>query len=151
MREIKFRIWDKYEKRMFYPDDISYICSIDNLHFSSTPIHKLDEIDYIETTDDVEIMQYTGIKDKNGRNVCEGDIIKLTNGDFCIVLFQDGAFMINFVKNGETGEVYPIDGKEVCHMTLDDISSFPRSSSLDRNINIETIGNIYENEELLKK
>jgi uncharacterized phage protein (TIGR01671 family) len=42
---------------------------------------------------DIELMQYTGLKDKNGVEIYEGDIIELENGDICIIEFNDGKFI----------------------------------------------------------
>jgi len=75
MREIKFRAWDKKYKRMIDGWDLEYLNEI----FES----KKDGHFVID--DDLEIMQYTQLKDKNGKEIFEGDIIK-TRKDTTIVI-----------------------------------------------------------------
>src|ERR1700682_5624342 len=55
MREIKFRAWDRKDKRMFVPDGLK------------NPVN---------FTKNVEHMQFTGLHDHNGREIFEGDLIK---------------------------------------------------------------------------
>ena len=68
MREIKFRAWDKENKKIIswedikvYEDNSPYLS--DYFNFKNTPII---------------LMQYTGLKDKNGKEIYEGDIVYST-------------------------------------------------------------------------
>ena len=65
MRDIKFRLWDKKHKMMIYFDNES----LENL-FALNRINK----------DQYEILQYTGKKDKNEKEIYEGDIVKIAYG-----------------------------------------------------------------------
>ena len=76
MREIKFRAWDAEERVMHYNsekelvlvnviNDKVYVFHSDNI---------FDSPHFIDRTGRVFPMQYTGLKDKNGRDVYEGDI-----------------------------------------------------------------------------
>jgi len=128
MREIKFRAWDKKWKRMVY--DFHPICHGDLNLFDFAFLKDYDG--------DYEPMQFTGLKDKKGKKIYEGDIVDFGNwnddGERADVEFtkERACFGFNFFsKHG--GEGYG---------TLE----FHRGERADW----EVIGNIYENRELLK-
>ena len=128
MREIKYRAWDKIEKKMYMDVHMQYDGRPNDMHARSfgevltEPIE--DEYPFSGEKRYVPI-QYTGLKDKNGDGVevYEGDILKNIN------------------------MVYPIT-VETCNGYRFMFGSYQlRKSNL---INGEVIGNIYENPELLK-
>jgi len=114
-REIKFRAWDGSAMH-----DWQELCC---------PSHQLSEVfngDYI-------LMQYTGLKDANGREIYDGDILKLTSeyrgkGERpSYVIFKDSQWMMQGTMH---------------HSHIDSINNY----SLDR---MDVIGNIYEDPDLL--
>lgn len=80
MREIKFRAWDLLENKMYYFD-------FDDLLTGNAPVNS--------TCLDYELMQYTGLKDKNGKEIYEGDIIKADG-----VLYDTVAFVLKDMMQG---------------------------------------------------
>lgn len=127
MREIKFRAWNKNTKRML--NGVSslewdYIGSIMiGVKESQVLRKKFNPIGAIE------LMQYTGLKDKNGKEIYEGDILRgLTVGNFW-VQWKD---------------------KSACFGIGDLSENIPLKYYLEDILNeVEVIGNIYENPELL--
>jgi len=140
-REIKFRAWDKTAKNgMIYPDGI--------FHFiANGKAYKLDpqiETDrYFAMPIEIEVMQYTGMKDKNGKEIYEGDICTIKNGD-------PFAPVINLIVQYELGAfgVMPL-GKEV-----DVFANQYKGKMLPffpdyKESVLEVIGNIHEHPNLL--
>ena len=110
MRTIKFRIFNKKIK--------SYI----DIHSSAIMIDELNNLN-----DNLIVEQFTGLHDKNGKEIYEGDILEDTLGRKKLVeYFQDG-FWLNA----------SFDGAEWCLRQVNSSSKI--------------IGNIYENPELLEK
>jgi len=117
MREIKFRAWDYQNNSMFYPHEIYFDEGLKN-------IRALDMMaNYIENGKPrFVLMQYTGLKDKNGKEIYEGDIIK-DESDGMITVIKWNNECAGFVN-----VLYVKDSKD-----------------------IEVIGNIYENPELKER
>ena len=122
MREIKFRVWDKKEQIMYQPNDTYRKV-------------KLPGEDYNEKN--VKYMQYTGLKDKNGVEIYEGDIVVVHRK------WRSG----NYIEKPYKGII--IWDKDTASFGLQDLS-IDRVEFLQP-IEYEIVGNIYENKELLER
>lgn len=125
MREIKFRAWDKENKEMLDIQELDYENSYNGQPMIRTTMYN----DYFDT-EDMILMQYTGLKDKNGVEIYEEDIIEITRTCILergIVKFINGCFCI---KHKET----------LLMLYQCEINDFK----------LEVIGNVYDNPELLK-
>lgn len=120
MREIKFRAWDKKDKRMISNPLATDINSASNYIGLNDLLIKYETSGYI-------LMQYTGLKDKNGKEIYEGDVVK--SRGYNDIDEEERVFIDTVEFNG--GAFSPI--------------------CFEKCENFEVIGNIYENPELLNK
>lgn len=123
MREIKFRIWDTENNEMLKVQELDFEPTFYGGRIAIRPDQYNDYFD----TEDMILMQYTGLHDKNGKEIYEGDILKGTFYGFPMPEY-DYVFQIYW------------DEKEKGFMA----SYFEPSEC-------EVIGNIYDNPELLEK
>ena len=136
MRTIKFRAWDVVEKRMRrvakldFPEWIVCVCD-DKLNYQCERNSFRNQ-----ESDRFILMQYTGLKDKNGIGIWEGDIVRkgpdLTKyglkNEYQEVIFDKGSFI-----GKEQGSVGCLQ--------------FVLSAYLPE---LEVVGNVFENPELLE-
>lgn len=127
-REIKFRAWDKEEKEMI---NVARIDIADGSCYSH--IFNGNALDY---WNNVKLMQYTGLKDVNGKEIFEGDIIE---GGYLNPL--TGEFLSRkYIVEYENAQ---FRGKLIGHS--------PYGDTWLHFIKGKVIGNIYENPELLEE
>ena len=120
MREIKFRAWDKINKEMF---------NVESINFQERRVYR-DVVSYRDFND-IELMQYTGLKDKNEKEIYEGDIFFESFGErYYKVIFENASFRAEF---GGDFDEYSFDLIDVVAQGC------------------EVVGNIYENSELIKE
>lgn len=138
MREIKFRAWNGERMKEVLTWGF-------NEGFISTPHNISPKED--SPVEDFEIMQYTGLKDKKGVEIYEGDIL---SGNFGSVEFGSMNFGLGVVEFIEFNAQYWIKDIE----TLDEDHDDPQWSTTEDIHQMCTsffvLGNIYENPELIK-
>jgi len=141
MREIKFRAWDKKQLRMLSVYSLSkpLVTVIDykttgKEAIEANPMVNLNEVEPYRDipSNEVELMQFTGLKDKNGKEIYEGDVVEYKNPVFTSDIRKDRvewdewyAGFDPFCNHG-VDISYKIDG-----------------------LDVGIIGNIYENPALL--
>jgi uncharacterized phage protein (TIGR01671 family) len=164
MREIKFRAWDKELKKMAHIVSLEY--GVDCKLLKASCAYQLTEMEVYGNDSDepsdveiryrridfLELMQFTGLHDKNGKEIWEGDIVNIDRQDSfpsynkAIIGYGDnyGSFLLQYTK--------PINPKGV----------LAQGNSITSNNGkilygyctgweIEVIGNIYEHPEMLKE
>lgn len=131
MRDIKFRCWDTENKEMLEVQELDYEDSYNGQPMIRTTMYS----DYFDT-EDMILMQYVGLKDKNGKEIYEGDIVKFRFKDDR----EEFPDLIGYIEYQTTFTAFRIMSNQGSFKI--DITEIKF---------IEVIGNIYENPELLEK
>ncbi len=130
MREIKFRAWSLERNSMIYPDNNGWYDGVfrhENGHLQTV------QLATVVKDKRLVALQYTGLKDKNGREIYEGDVVK---GHY--YAYGKARRFIGEVKFiGVAFKVVGVKQYRGMHQELDRLYA--------------TIGNIYENPELLEE
>ena len=126
MKEVKFRGWDK---------ELDFMISIKRykIDFNGQVLFDNNDKELYNQTNKIELMQYTGLKDKNGVEIYESDIIKAIWSKDCDEYIANEEWIGDIFFNYGS---FDING-EWCVA----LNCF--------NGTLEVIGNIYENPELL--
>lgn len=123
-REIKFRAWVLSDKEMW---------NVETLYIEDEYVKLFRDSIYGETkslsNNHTELMQFTGLSDKNGKEIYEGDIVnfdrdRFSDGLLGVISFYESAFRVN--------------------------KHIPIFNLCNHDENTEVIGNIYQNPELIK-
>lgn len=122
----KFRVWDKVKAKMYSVEVISFINN------KVYPVYTDTSHRYVPFNESV-LMQSTGLVDKNGKEIFEGDIVKDGGEDVGVVVYDKecGAYGLKYKSN----LIITFD-------SLDEMCDWKGSV---------VIGNIYENSELLEE
>ena len=118
MKEIKFRVWDKAQNKMYLWEN--FRMKVNNGGWEIIPNDNQPT-----KRDRFEIMQYTGLNDKNGKEIYEGDIVKTDH-------FQESNIIIWGFHSDHSSYMYQLGW------------------NLWEDVIYEVLGNIYENPELIK-
>ena len=170
MREIKFRAWDKAEKEMKLPTllrlgrDLPFTDDNNNGKVYQCQCNGNENIEYFglnSSESQLILMQYTGLKDKNGKEIYEGDIVKFTlpewtvgsgyrdfEGDEVDETVDERTIIceVQIRATRGVGMVYRKDVSDEITDTNLKYHWFKIHPKTD-----EIIGNIYENPELIKE
>lgn len=130
MREIKFRAWDKEKCKYVHQLNTPLFIQL----FGDVIIDKTGNRDFAEVNEQYIVEQFTGLKDRNGREIYEGDIVAFENAigledDYGAIQYESSRYGF-YIENEKTGlweELFNIS----CAF-------------------LEVIGNIHENGELLQ-
>ena len=129
MRDIKFRAWNEVEEKMLNWNEFL------DTNMKNTFIAP-------ESTGLI-LMQYTGLKDKNGKEIYEGDIVKVK-----LYKGEEEKYFIGKVEYFGSNFIVDADNNSEYHVY--DLDGF----GIDYRYNLEdceVIGNLYDNPELLEK
>ena len=128
MKEIKFRAWDNENKEMLKVQELDFE---DTFYGGRLAIRTDQYNDYFDL-EDMILMQFTELKDKNGKEIYEGDILQI-DVDRAWVIWNEKYCYFELVPIGD----YYFDS-DVIGQALEYTET-------------EIIGNIYENKELLNE
>ena len=138
-RPIKFRAWDKKRQKMFFVGGF-------NWHEKTWSYYVWDGKETV-SDDDIELMQFTGLHDKNGKEIWEGDILKSHWNDSAGVIrfgdFKTAEGDPDCCGNVNTHVGFYWDAETEASMAF----GYDKNGKTDK---YEVLGNIYENPELLK-
>lgn len=141
MREIKFRIWCKQTDEMHAVERMGF--EEGELWYVEDENRETDPPYFMDRNDSV-LMQYTGLKDKNGREIYEGDIMRYRDSYDCST--ESGYDFEEFLNVGQV-----IYNEEKARFDITNKSDIGYDDWIETVSECEIIGNIYENSELLEE
>ena len=126
----KFRAWLKNDKEMI---------DVDEIHFDNGKLDFIgDAITFMRTVDEIELMQSTGVFDRNGKEIFEGDILRVTDEHSWLEVVSYSQEKAMFVTE-EINREFKVPESPLYDLFNTNIFKF------------KIIGNIYENPEFLEE
>ena len=137
-RKIKFRVWDTVTKRML--SDFNLFGEVTCFDLVRQWLMEFpDGRGSLERMNDIETMQFTGLRDKNGKEIYEGDIISISDNDPT----STGGWSLMVVEFHGSAWCY----RDTLNNKIDDVFSLIGDSNQDDEAVV--IGNIFENADLV--
>ena len=144
MREIKFSAWAKHQNKMYGPEEMSSDgIAIDpnnrgiaNIHGGNNSLNQYDDHNKFISE------QFTGLHDKNGKEIYEGDIVKTHQFGFANggEIERETICGVKYFEDNTAFGFHPIGSDDLGYI----------EPALCSDEGIEIIGNIHENPELIK-
>lgn len=146
----RYRAWDKEFKEMVQVDALVFDEQIIKATYKNGNVVKEDLKNYV-------LMQSTGLKDKNGKEIFEGDILKFNDtwSDYCYEGYVDGEITgVNYVEIEKETTCFGFGKTRIPESSLfnlvnDEHFTF-KELITDTSFEFEIIGNIHTNPELLE-
>jgi len=152
MREIKLRAWDKTKKKWLNADDRMTIADETDFWWAWVQAISPDGvIHFVPDILNIEIVQYTGLKDKQGKDIYEGDIVAHSSNVFGLIhkgvvsQYFDGSWQVTYRRGDHPSYIPDERSDEKAFMWLAEWTNSELGNVA------EVVGNIYENPELLEK
>lgn len=139
-REIKFRFWDKDEKRYFEPEIAVF-----------SPDGRIIDVNAVIVGEECIIEQFTGLKDKNGKEIYEGDKIRCRDLDSLHYMndpYDPDYFVVQYDERHNGFNSFPKwDDEEMLNKLIDSFGgliTWPNENILACHWHFEIIGTIHD-------